>query len=128
MHWPKSYFVRVQLGLLFLLGDRNAIVFVIALLLISGKKEWEGEHRGRHLFACQPTVLSKRRLMTSCRRDEVVLTRLRLGHCGLASCLLKISKHPDGLCECGNIETGNHVLLSCSKYAKETLLLFADLF
>ena len=39
------------------------------------------------------------------QKDEVVLTRLRLGHCCLASCLKVIVKHEKGLCECGELET-----------------------
>lgn len=56
-----------------------------------------------------------------------MLTRMRLGHCGLAACLVKIGKHVDGLCEYGESETISHVLLSCSKYANERRRLYIEL-
>ena len=60
------------------------------------------------------------------RRDGIVLTRLRLGHCGLASCLNIIGKHPDGLCQCGQQETVQHVLFSCDNYRIERQQLYEE--
>ena len=65
--------------------------------------------------------------MNSGRRDDIVITRLRLGHCGLASCLNIIGKHPDGLCQCGQLETVQHVLFSCEKYRNERQQMFEEL-
>ena len=60
------------------------------------------------------------------RRQQVILTRLRLGHCGLAADLALIGKHPSGLCECGEEETVRHVLLECCRYEQERRVLFSN--
>ena len=56
-----------------------------------------------------------------------MLTRLRLGHCGLASNLHVVGKHLDGLCECGSPETVKHVMLYCRKYLRERQQFFVEL-
>ena len=89
--------------------------------------EWAQGQKGRHFFSLQTTIKSKRWNLKSGRRDDVVLTRLRLGHCGLASNLNVVGKHPDGLCECGSPETVQHVILACSKYTRERQQLFEEL-
>ena len=62
------------------------------------------------------------------RKDEVVLTRLRLGHCCLASCFKVIGKQENGLCECGELERVVHVLFSCNLYYSQRQQLFIDLY
>ena len=48
------------------------------------------------------------------------LTRLRIGHANLNSTLHIIGKHPTGLCErCQELETVEHVLISCKRYTPE---------
>lgn len=89
--------------------------------------DWEKEKRGRHYFVCQPLVQNSRLLWTSCRKAQVKITRLRLGHCGLASYLKIMGKHPDGLCHCGQPETISHVLLACSQYTVQRKILFQQL-
>lgn len=50
----------------------------------------------------------------------MTMTRLRLGHCGLAWDLFKIGKHQDGLCgECKKQQTVRLVLMECSQYTEE---------
>ena len=47
------------------------------------------------------------------RREEVVLVRLRLGHCGLNGTLKVVGKHDTGLCEgCGEEECVRGVVMS----------------
>ena len=54
------------------------------------------------------------------RREEAVITRLRIGHTGLNNTLYKIGKHPDGSCDhCGQSESVKHVLLECRTYEEE---------
>ena len=51
------------------------------------------------------------------RREENIITRLRIGHTGLNHTLHKIGKHPTGNCtHCNQPETVEHVLLHCKKY------------
>lgn len=91
------------------------------------QRDWENEPRGRHYFSCQPLVKNNRLLLGSSRKDQVVITRLRLGHCGLAAYLKIVGKHPNGLCQCGQMETVRHILLSCQGYARERKILFSEL-
>lgn len=91
------------------------------------QREWEKEKRGRHYFSCQPLIKNSRVSLSTCRQDQVKLTRLRLGHCGLADCLKVISKHPDGLCACGESENVTHVLMRCPRYLGERQTLFRTL-
>lgn len=89
--------------------------------------EWAEEPKGRHFFSLQTSIKSKRWKLNSGRRDDIVLTRLRLGHCGLASGLKVVGKHPDGLCQCGSPETVQHVMVSCRQYTRERQQLFIEL-
>ena len=91
------------------------------------QQEWAEEERGRLYFSVQPSIKKKSCAMYSGRRDDIVITRLRLGHCGLASCLNNIGKHPDGLCQCGQLETVQHVLFSCERYRSERQQMFEGL-
>ena len=83
------------------------------------QEEWENEQRGRLYFSVQPSVKIRTVYTGKERRDSVKLTRLRLGHCGLASCLEVVGKHPDGLCECGRTETVKHIMFECVIYRSE---------
>ena len=48
---------------------------------------------------------------------EIVLTRLRLGHCALNKTLKMIGKHQTGMCEgCQEEESVEHELLHCRTY------------
>ena len=47
------------------------------------------------------------------RRDNVVITKLRLGYCALNPGLALVGKYPNGKCICGEAETLNHALMEC---------------
>jgi len=48
------------------------------------------------------------------RRQEVIITSLRLGKCQLNAYLYQIGKHGDGLCvTCNKPETVSHFLIEC---------------
>ena len=91
------------------------------------QEEWTVEKRGRHFFALHPFLKSNIWKTKAGRRDNVILTRMRLDHCGLAGCLKVVGKHPDGLCECGNLETVHHIMFVCNKYKSERQQLFKEL-
>lgn len=62
------------------------------------------------------------------RKDEVVISRLRLGHTYLNSTLFLLGKHQDGLCpDCRQPETVEHVLITCEKYSRERLEFISEL-
>ncbi len=80
---------------------------------------WDNENKGRHLYAIQKKV-GKGRKRGRNRREESIITRLRMGHTGLNKTLHLISKHPTGLCEkCGQSETVEHVIINCKGYDEE---------
>ena len=80
------------------------------------QEEWTMEKSGRHIWKTKAGW-----------RDNVILTRMRLGQCGLAGCLKVVGKHPNGLCECGNLETVHHIMFVCNKYKGERQQLFKEL-
>lgn len=81
--------------------------------------KWNQGTTGRHLYNIQNEVGKMRRTGRS-TKEENVISRLRLGHTRLNSTLHLMGKHPTALCECGQgIETVEHVLIHCQKYATE---------
>ncbi len=51
------------------------------------------------------------------RREEAVMTRLRLGHCSLNTTLKIIGNHQTGLCEgCREEESVDHIIMTCKRY------------
>ena len=53
------------------------------------------------------------------RREETVLTRMRIGHTGLNKTLFLIGKSGTDGCECGKTESVEHVLMECERYTEE---------
>lgn len=84
------------------------------------QRRWDAGVKGRHLFRIKKEVTGFR-VQGGSRRDEVVMTRLRLGHCALNGTLRVIGKHGTGLCEVcqEEEETVEHVLLRCEGYSTE---------
>ena len=78
--------------------------------------EWESDPKDRQYHKVQSQVEGKRvSSLAFDRREEVVYTRLRLGHTGLNSTLKMIGKD-NGLCtECNVKEDVEHVLFNCKK-------------
>ncbi len=51
------------------------------------------------------------------RREEAVMTRLRLGHCSQNKTVKMIGKHQTGLCEgCQEEESVEHIIMTCKRY------------
>ena len=83
------------------------------------QQQWDQEEKGRHLYAIQNRVGTARSGGGN-RKEETVITRLRIGHTNLNSTLYIIGKHLTGLCErCQELETIEHVLISCRRYIPE---------
>ena len=62
------------------------------------------------------------------RREENVISRMRIGHTGLNHTLSRIGKHPTGKCiHRSQPETVEHVLLRCRKYSTQRDVLFQTL-
>ena len=54
-----------------------------------------------------------------CKSQQVILARLRLGHCGLNLSQSRWLGGVDESCDCGDRESVRHFLLYCRKYAAE---------
>ena len=77
---------------------------------------WDRESRGRHLYQIQQNVRTAR-VAGKGRREEIVMTRLRIGHSALNKMLKLIGKHNTGLCEeCQEEESVEHVIMRCRRY------------
>lgn len=87
------------------------------------QKCWETSDTGRHLYNIQEKV-SYNKTVAGNRREESVISRLRIGHSGLNQSLRRIGKHQTGLCTyCGAEETVEHVLLECGQYSEKRKVL-----
>ncbi len=76
---------------------------------------WDNEGKGRHLYQIQKSV-KVNNVGSGNRKEEIVLTRLRLGHYALNKTLKMIGKHQTGLCEeCQEEESVEHVILHCRR-------------
>ncbi len=88
---------------------------------------WDNGLNGRYLHSVQPTV-GRGRNSRGRRKEDCVLSRLRLGHTGFNSNSHILGKHPTGLCDwCGGSETVEHVLIQCNGYTEERSKLIDEL-
>lgn len=86
---------------------------------ITWQEVWDFLDTGRHLYNIQKQVSGGRRVSRR-RREEAIITQLRIGHTGLNKTLNMIGKHQTGKCECcGELESVEHVLLLCPAYEEE---------
>ncbi len=105
----------------------EAKVFIKAYARSKWQEYWVDHDKGRHLYNIQPEVNIGRTESRS-RREESIITRLRIGHTGLNSSLKIIGKHPTGKCQhCSHLETVEHILFHCTKYSQERNQLFQSL-
>lgn len=83
------------------------------------QKRWNNERKGRDVFFINPSVGGLRQGGRN-RREEVILSRLRLGHTGLSKTLFVIGKHRNGECSvCKEEESVKHIFMKCKKYERE---------
>jgi len=81
--------------------------------------QWDQESKGTHLYRIQNKVGIVRE-MSNRRKEQIMITRLRIGHSKLNVTLCILGKHPTGLCnECHEEETVSHILMSCRKFTQE---------
>lgn len=110
------------------MGQSEGRCLVNEHMVAKWQEEWDLETKGRHYYQIQRSVKKKDGVICGKnRRDQTILTRLRLGHCGLAKTLAQIGKHRDGLCvHCNKQETVAHVLLECREYDEARRKLFIE--
>ncbi|KAG5847791.1 hypothetical protein ANANG_G00129960, partial [Anguilla anguilla] len=91
------------------------------------QQHWDSETKGRHLYKIPNKVGMVRNSGTD-RREQVIVSRIRIGHSNLNSTLFIIGKHPTGYCEqCQESETVEHVLIECRKYEQERRVMVTGL-
>ncbi len=82
------------------------------------QQQWDNEIKGRHLYMIQNMIGIESKKGN--KKEQVIINRLRIGHCKLNKTLHVMGKHPTGLCdECQEEETIKHILISCKKYIQE---------
>jgi len=80
---------------------------------------WDDCLVGRHFYAIQKEVGNETRFKERrSRKEETIITRLRLGRCKLNYYLHVMRCHADGTCNaCGQQETIRHLLMECQSHA-----------
>jgi len=76
---------------------------------------WDGQDRNK-LHKIKPN-LSPHNINCCCRRDEIVLTRLRLGHSHFTHSFLLKREDPPFCIGCHSDMTVKHILLDCLEYS-----------
>ena len=76
--------------------------------------KWDVSIRGRDLYLLKPTLGPPRKFKHLTRAEEVVTTRLRIGHTKATKSHI-LSREPPAACQhCGQTLTIEHILLECT--------------
>ncbi|KAI5738648.1 hypothetical protein M8J77_009525 [Diaphorina citri] len=86
--------------------------FIKKMCLSSWQNEWNNVNPNNKLKSIKPEIGRWDSSYRPNRYQEVVLTRLRIGHTRLTHSFL-FTKSPPPICECGEPLTVKHVILSC---------------
>ena len=90
------------------------------------QEEWNSDNKGRQMYSIQKQVGDGRSVFRN-RKEDTIISRIRIGHTRLNHSLFKIGKHKTGKCNyCNQAETIEHVLIKCIKYVKERLELMKE--
>ena len=82
--------------------------------------QWNNSSKGRPLHYLQPSIRGIDPVTGLCRRDEVVVHRLRFAKVKLGEYLHAINKRPHDRClTCNNIDNAGHYLLACRRFDRE---------
>lgn len=83
------------------------------------QKWWEEDRKGRSYYKIQKSV-SNKNYSERTRREEIIMTRLRVDHTGLNGTLFLLGKRNSEKCEnCGVKENVEHVILHCILFELE---------
>ena len=90
------------------------------------QNKWNEYNQNNKLNEIKETINPWPSSLQKVRRNEVVLTRLRIGHCRLTHGYLMNSPHyPQPICDTCNTQiTVKHVLIECPEYSVQRNLLF----
>lgn len=104
-------------------GRGEAKSLIITSIKGTWQKIWDTGRKGRHLYNIQQSI-NREEVKGKCRNEEVVYSRLRLGHTRLRATLYIIGKVDSDKCEvCGVSENVQHVLMECYKYRAQRAIL-----
>ena len=101
--------------------DYNKVI--ISKMYKEWYKTWHNiiirERKGTALFSIKDKLEVWPWTSHSIRSVETAITRLRLGHAGVAQHLFRFNMAPTPLCDCNSVETIAHYLLECQLYNNE---------
>ena len=100
-------------------------------LTIQWKYKWHqtmiNTNKGKFIRHVKPNLEQWKWASLSNRRMETAMCRLRIGHAGLRDHLYRFQLAETNLCDCGEVETIDHFLLSCTLHYIERRKLKASL-
>ncbi len=100
--------------------SKGEVKSIINENIIKERQEKLNPVKGQHLFNIKEMVDSNKNISGRNIKEEVIITRMRLGHSGLNASLFITGLHETGLCEnCGGKETMEHVIYDCKMYDEE---------
>lgn len=109
----KEITVPIPLGK----GEGKAVVKKKGLEI--WQKWWEDDKKGRRYYKIQKSV-SIKNYTERTRREEIIMTRLRVDHTGLNGTLFLMGKKNSENCEnCGVKENAEHIILYCTLHEVE---------
>ena len=111
--------LQQQIELKIVLGKGEGKAMVKKKGMEIWQRRWDDDQKGRGYYQIQNSVNAKEYSEKS-RRDERIITRLRLGHTGLNSTLFIMGKSETKTCgNCGELENVEHIILKCESYSEE---------
>ncbi|KAI2647286.1 Ribonuclease H1 [Labeo rohita] len=109
------------------MGKKEAKSVLKKKLMNKWQIRWDNSSTGRWCYSITQTV-GRMNCQGRNRKEEVWLSRLRLGHTGLNSTMALMGLRENGLCDvCGVSENVFHVLFRCGKYSVYRDSLFSHL-
>ena len=76
--------------------------------------KWDVAVHGRDLYLVKPTLGPQKKFQHLTRAEEIVITRLRIGHTKAAKSHILSRGPPTGCHHCGQTLTIDHMLLECA--------------
>ena len=111
----------------FLISYTDTYQYISQYVRDMWQREWDTAVNNK-LHATKPLIGEQRSAYRSVRRDEVVLSRLRLGHSYLTHSYLLKGEPPSECVTCNCRLTISHILVDCIEYDFFRLILFENNF
>jgi ribonuclease HI len=89
------------------------------------QEQWDTSPKGRHYYNLNPIVKTNNQFSyPNNKRNEILISKLRLGHCNLNQILFRTNRHENGFCDtCLIPETIHHFLFDCIDHVESQLSL-----